>query len=105
MNSRPFSQLCAILVLLLASGLSAQTAEMKAGVAKVDITPPLGTRMWGYFDRVKGATGVLDPLYARVLVLEAGGKSLAYPRHGQDGLDTDERVGRADNHRAQMFVM
>jgi hypothetical protein len=34
--------------------------------------------MWGYFDRLKGADGVLDPLYARVLVLEAGGKRLAY---------------------------
>ena len=53
-------------------------AEMKAGVAKVDITPPLGTRMWGYFDRLKGADGILDPLYARVLVLEAGNKRLAY---------------------------
>jgi neutral ceramidase len=51
---------------------------MKAGVAKVDITPPLGTRMWGYFNRVKGAEGVLDPLFARVLVLESGGKKLAY---------------------------
>jgi hypothetical protein len=51
---------------------------MKAGVAKVDITPPLGTQMWGYFDRLGGAIGVIDPLYARVLVLEAGGKRLAY---------------------------
>src|ERR1700734_3653287 len=53
-------------------------AEMKAGVAKVDITPPLGTLMWGYFDRLTGATGVLDPLYARVLVLESGNTRLAY---------------------------
>src|SRR3974377_656351 len=52
--------------------------ELKAGVAKVDITPPLGTRMWGYFDRLKGAEGILDPLYARVLVLEAGNRRLAY---------------------------
>ncbi len=51
---------------------------MKAGVAKVDITPPLGTRMWGYFDRLAGAEGILDPLYARVLVLETGDKRLAY---------------------------
>jgi len=55
-----------------------QAAELKAGVAKVDITPPLGTRMWGYFDRLGGAIGTLDPLYARVLVLEAGDKRLAY---------------------------
>jgi hypothetical protein len=53
-------------------------AEMKAGVAKVDITPPLGTQMWGYFDRLAGAVGVLDPLYARILVLESGNRRLAY---------------------------
>ena len=52
-------------------------ATLKAGVAKVDITPPLGIQMWGYDDRKAGATGVLDPLYARVLVLEAGETRLA----------------------------
>lgn len=51
---------------------------MKAGIAKVDITPPLGTLMWGYFDRLTGAIGELDPLYARVLVLETGTTRLAY---------------------------
>ena len=51
---------------------------MKAGVAKVDITPPPGTQMWGYFDRTKGAEGTLDPLYARVLVLETRNARLAY---------------------------
>ena len=34
----------------------------------------------------------------------AGGKRLAHPRHGEDRLDADERVGRADDHRAQPFV-
>jgi hypothetical protein len=110
MNSRPFSQLCAILVLLLASGLSAQTAEMKAGVAKVDITPPLGTRMWGYFDRVKGATGVLDPLYARVFVLEAGGKRLAYVdldlgrTFGPASLDRLRKTARQDSQIDDLIV-
>lgn len=65
-------------LLVLGSCLRANAADMKAGVAKVDITPPLGTKMWGYFDRLKGAEGTIDPLYARVLVLEAGGKRLAY---------------------------
>lgn len=67
-----------ILSLVPGSCLYASAAEMKAGVAKVDITPPLGVHMWGYFDRLKGAEGTLDPLYARVLVLEAGDKRLAY---------------------------
>ena len=31
-------------------------------------------------------------------------KSLTHPRDGEDGLDADERVGRANDHRAQPFV-
>ena len=34
----------------------------------------------------------------------AQAKSLARPRHGQDRLDADEGVGRADDDRAQPFV-
>ena len=68
----------AVIFLLLVSCLRVNAAEMKAGVAKVEITPPMGVQMWGYFDRLKGAEGILDPLYARVLVLETGGKRLAY---------------------------
>jgi hypothetical protein len=33
--------------------------------------------LWGYSNRQSPATGTLDPLYARVLVLEAGRQSLA----------------------------
>jgi hypothetical protein len=33
--------------------------------------------MWGYENRTKPATGTLDPLYARVLVLEAADKRIA----------------------------
>ena len=47
-------------------------ATLRAGVARVDITPPPGELMWGYENRRQPATGTLDPLYARVLVLEAG---------------------------------
>jgi neutral ceramidase len=65
-------------VLALALSLSGNASDMKAAVEKVDITPPVGTRMWGYFDRLDGAQGVLDPLYARILVLEAGHSRLAY---------------------------
>jgi len=52
-------------------------AGFKAGVAKVDITPPPGQPMYGYFDRTQPAKGTMDPLYARVVVLEAEGKRLA----------------------------
>jgi len=52
----------------------------KAGVAQVDITPPSGLPMYGYFERIKNhqvASGTLDPLYARVLVMETGDKRAA----------------------------
>ena len=39
----------------------------------VDITPPIGYRMSGYFDE-RLSTGVSNPLYAKGLVLEQGGK-------------------------------
>lgn len=50
-------------------------SALRAGVARVEITPPAGEQMWGYEDRRQPATGMLDPLYARVLVLEAGAES------------------------------
>ncbi len=65
-------------LVLLMFCLPGNAAVMKAGVAKVDITPPAGVQMWGYFNRLKGAEGAIDPLYARVLVLEAGDQRLAY---------------------------
>jgi len=64
-------------LLFLASPLSLAGAGLKAGVAKVEITPPTGLRMYGFSNRKGGSTGTLDPLMARVLVLEAGEKRLA----------------------------
>lgn len=52
-------------------------AAMRAGVAKVDITPSTHEVMWGFEDRLAPAQSTLDPLYARVLVLDAGDKRLA----------------------------
>ncbi len=43
---------------------------MKAGAARVEITPPLGYKMDGFEARTSGATGIHDPLYARALVAE-----------------------------------
>jgi neutral ceramidase len=51
---------------------------LRAGAAKADITPPTGHPMWGYAARHDAACqGVLDPLLARALVLDAGGKRIA----------------------------
>ena len=62
-------------LLVLAVATSLLGATLKAGVARVDITPPAGVPMWGY--TLRDSTGTLDPLYARVLVLEVGEKRLA----------------------------
>jgi hypothetical protein len=63
-------------LLLLGSGVSAQ--ELKAGAARVDITPPTGYAMWGYSARHDApSTGVLDPLRARALVLAVGDERIA----------------------------
>jgi neutral ceramidase len=49
---------------------------LHAGYADLDITPPLGGSMPGYF-RDRKATGVLDPLRAKALVLREGKTSVA----------------------------
>jgi hypothetical protein len=48
-------------------------AELRAGTARADLTPPLGGHMYGYGDRGDNvSTGVHDRLYAKALVLAAG---------------------------------
>jgi neutral ceramidase len=51
--------------------------SLKGAVSRVDITPTPGLDMWGFAARKGPATGTLDPLYARVLVLAAGDKRAA----------------------------
>ncbi|MBI2947710.1 MAG: neutral/alkaline non-lysosomal ceramidase N-terminal domain-containing protein [Verrucomicrobia bacterium] len=66
-------------VFLAAAG-SAQTASssFKVGAGKRDITPKEPVPMWGYGARHDAlSTGVLDPLLATALVLEAGTNKLA----------------------------
>ncbi len=50
---------------------------MKAGIAKVNITPPVGVPMGGYLARKERSQGVHDDLYARALVLEDGDQRVA----------------------------
>ena len=64
------------LFLIVASPIYA--AELLAGVARVEITPPAtGTPMGGYADRSGPSTGIHDPLSATVLVLKVNGESVA----------------------------
>ncbi len=55
----------------------ASAAEYRAGVARIDITPPVGHEMGGYSSRKHGSTGLHDPLYATVLVIESGDNSIS----------------------------
>jgi hypothetical protein len=61
----------AALLFLLASSLAATADELRAGVAVVDITPPVPYRMCGYFEE-RVSTGVKDPLLAKAIVFEQG---------------------------------
>lgn len=75
--ARAMNKVAALIICALSFAAPLLGANLKAGVARVDITPPTGLPMYGYADRTQGATGILDPLYARVLVLEAGEKRIA----------------------------
>ncbi len=68
--------LVVLLVACTSCELTAATA-FRAGVAAVDITPPPGIPMAGYYHE-RGADGVLDPLFSRALVIEAGGERAAF---------------------------
>jgi hypothetical protein len=66
------------LVAIAFAALPSSAAEtLSAGVAVADITPEPGLRLWGYSDRTHGATGTLDPLMAKAVVLRVGDQSAA----------------------------
>lgn len=50
---------------------------LKVGVAEVDITPPLGIRMSGMWED-RHATEILDPLFARAMVIDNGETQLCF---------------------------
>ena len=67
-----------IAVCMFAVSTAHAEVELKAGVARVDITPTTLMQMYGYANRKCGpANGTHDPLFAKVLVLEAGASRLA----------------------------
>lgn len=67
----------AVFTLTLAVSASAEIG-LRAGVARVDITPSRLMQMYGYANRKCGpANGTHDPLLAKALVLEAGTSRLA----------------------------
>jgi len=55
---------------------SRPTAQLHAGVAVIDITPPIGYRMSGYFyERL--STGIKNPLHAKAIVLRQASQRAA----------------------------
>jgi hypothetical protein len=52
-------------------------AELRAGVAKADLDPPLGIHMAGY-GPTRTSNGTLDPLESRVLTLADGNRTIAF---------------------------
>lgn len=68
-----------LVALVAIAGRPATAAEVKllAGAASADITPEPGQRLWGYGERKQPATGTLDPLTAKAVVLRAGRDAVA----------------------------
>jgi hypothetical protein len=67
---------CSFAVTLLVCDCLFATDSLQAGVAAVDITPPVPFRMSGYFNE-RLSTGVKDPLHAKAIVLRQGNESAA----------------------------
>ena len=64
-----------VLAAMLASQAGAK--ELQAGTATVELKPPEGMLMAGYGARTAMSKGVLDPLNAKILVLEGKNKNVA----------------------------
>ncbi len=64
------------LALTIACALPSLAGPLSAGASAVDITPPKGCPMAGYYS-VRGAEGTHDPLFAKALVFEKDGTKVA----------------------------
>jgi hypothetical protein len=65
-----------LIVALMVFATRAHAQQLKLGVAQVDITPPVGAPLAGYYYK-RDATGVHDPLHVKAMVLEQGGVKIA----------------------------
>src|SRR5262249_34321519 len=70
------NRLCVLTLAWAVCSGPADAGELRAGAAAVDITPPTGTPLAGYYS-ARGARSVLDPLFSRALVLEQDGTRVA----------------------------
>ena len=74
MSRLPYAAFLVVVASLLPSTSIAD--DLQAGIAMVDITPPKGYRMSGYFSE-RLSTGTKDPLFAKALVFRQGGTTAA----------------------------
>jgi neutral ceramidase len=70
------NKLCTFVLLLAAGAGTARAGDLRAGAAAVDITPPEGTPLAGYYTP-RGSKTVLDPLFSKALVLDQDGTRVA----------------------------
>ena len=90
--------LAAIVAVAMWSAAAAQDAPFQVGLAEIDITPPVGYRMDGYFyERLN--TGERDPLKAKAIVFRQGDT-----RGGARRLRPHWRAADADERRARAGV-
>jgi neutral ceramidase len=68
------------------SAAHAQAQTLRAGVGRADITPPTGFPMMGWVRSDARTTGQHTRLYARVIVLQEGGRKLALVAEDLNGI-------------------
>jgi predicted neutral ceramidase superfamily lipid hydrolase len=64
-------------LLLISTCFHGDADEPKVGIANLDITPPLGCSLAGYYHE-RRADGILDPLFSKAIVLEQDGERVAF---------------------------
>ena len=79
-------------------------AQLRAGVAKAILTPYVGAFMAGFAGRDHGCEGVHDDLYARAVVLESGGTTVAMVGCDLIGLSPDSVARIRERVAAEMEI-
>ncbi len=59
-------------------GAKAEMSLLRAGAAQIDITPEAGIQIAGDIGRHRPTEQVVDPIYAKALILESGGRRLCF---------------------------
>jgi hypothetical protein len=79
--------------------------EISAGLARVDITPPVGFPMGGYAARKGPSTAVHDPLYATALLLKSGNVAVAIVSCDLRSFPSDRIVSAARERKLADHVL